>query len=483
VITYQGITIRANYFVVDINSANLVRSVGDLKVALLSQKNNIFIYNTGNVVYDMTAVDEANNKTLNANLTTALSNKNINIIGIPNQESKQLPVMVGLSITVDVDKTISFSNIKFTNKGTATKITETNITSPSTTAATTATPGKVKFESCVFEAIVPGSYGIETNANIVNHEITNCQFINTEAGYYETVMFSSGCRHPYFYGTDAIVRNTTIRGSFGYVFASSSYGKFENNTIEYIDQTLNPYKAYKQPVAFHATPIGYGSQAYKYNGTHWVEEDELYNAFQLVIKNNKFINLENVFRIYGIDRFNLSGKTEEAHYSETIVFQNNELENCSFLVNKSTNAWSSNLASYLISCLTRDGKPGGYVNTERFVIQMNTGLTRNEQPLVIDYTPQSEGDIITGNFRVVSGLDYQEKYTTSPDFLYKFEGRYGTEVDGEKVYNFYLSKGNQLYTIESSASLDGLDKRVITEVDINSTQGADAYTFFFGDGE
>jgi hypothetical protein len=153
-------------------------------------------------------------------------------------------------------------------------------------------------------------------------------------------------------------------------------------------------------------------------------------------------------------------------------------------VNKSSGAWATELANYIIDCLTRDGKNQGYVNAERFVIQMNTGLIRNDEELSFKGSGSPEKG--TGSYKY-TGLSYQEKYTTSEDYLYNFEGRFETEVDGKKVSNFYLSKEvdgiTKLYTIESSASLDGLDKRVITEVDINSTQGADAYDFFFGDGE
>jgi len=464
VITYQGITIRANYFVVDTDGANLVRSVSELDSALVNPKTNIFIYNTGP---DYVLTTSINNAIRDANV------QNLNFVGIPNDDG-ELPVIKGLSFSVKDGKTVSFSNMKFTNNGTEKEIVKTLINSP-----TTAIPGKVKFESCEFEAVEAASIGISTIANILNHEITNCQFINTDTGYYEVVVGSSSTQHNYYYGTDLIVRNNIIRGSFGYVFGSSSYGKFENNTVEYIHQTINPYKAYKQPVAFHATPIGHGTEAYEWNGDQWVENTEFYNAYQLSINNNKLINLENVFRIYRTDLYDLTGKDELAHYGETIIFRNNELENCSFLVNKSSSAWSSNLATYLINCLDRDEKSGGYVNQERFVIQMNTGLIRNSQPLVIQYT----GGELSGNFKVVSGLDYQEKYTTTPDFLYKFEGRFGIEevVNGknEMVYRYYLSQGEKLFTIESSASLDGLDKRVITEVD--STQGAAAYYFFFGE--
>lgn len=243
-------------------------------------------------------------------------------MGIPNSEG-DLPVIKGLDITgVPVKKTISFSNFQFephlTDKNGTYHMVLASSAKPNDN--TSDMPGKIRFNNCIFTTDKEKSIAISSSDQIVNMEIENSQFLTTNNGYYEVVLTSSGNPRNYYEGIDFVVRNSTIRGAFRYAFGQTGYGTFENNTIEYISSNNRGYEIGKSPSGIHALPIGYHSSYHGYsivNGK-WEINEAIRYTFKLVVRNNKFINLENVIRVYQIDRYQTSNLV--AHISEIFVF-------------------------------------------------------------------------------------------------------------------------------------------------------------------
>lgn len=192
------------------------------------------------------------------------------------------------------------------------------------------------------------------------------------------------------------------------------------------------YNVGKNPVVFHASLPTTGPNK---------------GQLKLVVEDNTFKNIENLFRVYQTDH------NDQTLIEKDLIFTNNKVTNTNVLVNYSANGYTKDVATVVMNGLTGDSQ---YLISSRAVLAQNTAISGTMGP-----------DVLTkvGTDLLYKGLIYQEKDTSDVGNRYFYIGKVGTPYVLAKLVGTEV----QYFTISLTYSADGLDTRTITKITDSTT--------------
>lgn len=275
--------------------------------------------------------------------------------------------------------------------------------------------------------------GIKLEGN-THFEMYNSKWITATSDDYFNYMMNT--KNGKLKNVLLILENNEFKCNFWYGLGQISQAIIRGNLFEGTipvdshlrDDSYAPlYNVNKNPVVFH---------------TSLPESGIIAGQMRLVIENNTFKNVENLFRIYNTD------DNSTLALSEDLVFSGNTVTNVNYLVNYSSKAYTKDIVAIVKAGLKTGSQ---YLQDSRIVIAQNTAITGTMGPEVMTKIDSNT---------LYKGFVYQEKDTTDSANRYYYIGK----LDKVNILAKLVGGVTTYYTITLKYSADGKDTRTITEI-------------------
>lgn len=432
VVTYEGVSVSVSYLVVGEDST----ASSILKLAeLLNDGKEIITLTAG--TYDFY---------LNDNQLTI--SKSVVIRAVPGTKVILKNVLVNFNQTQP--GVVEFRNVEFAKgqefeplaKPTDTPAKRYNLNIKTSRAIVEASP-ITDFDRVVLNNVTLSAsgetFGVKLDGK-TNFEMYNSKWVTpTQDDYFNYMMYTNAAKMP---NNLLILENNEFKCNFWYGLGQISQAIIRGNLFEGtipVDSHLRDsayapiYNVNKNPVIFHAS-----LRAPAADGTTHANDGFL----SLVIENNTFKNVENLFRVYNTD-YNTTKPIEQ-----DLIFKDNIVLNVNYLVNYSSNAYTKDVVTVVQDRLKQGSQ---FLNESRAVMEKNTVIVGTYGP---------EALLKVGSDMIYRGFTYQEKDTSDAANRYFYIG----SISGNKTLARFVGEEVVYYTITLSYSADGLDTRDIVRI-------------------